>query len=220
MTLETALTMALAIPSAVNDTIQLIQKLMRRSRENGIIADAELNNILECAQEIRNSVHGFTHVTSDLRPWKHAHHCTNQIIHKEMKALFNYDADQIADLMDKNPKLLARELRKSSHGSDSSFTFIRSKNFSEMSIELPEFIQGMVEDKSWYEYILYCGDLLSDHLKYQNVEGFVSILYHYDQMVTSLNETADKRLLRGLDLISDRLDQVRSMLKPDGAIPQ
>ncbi|WP_149535760.1 hypothetical protein [Siccirubricoccus phaeus] len=220
MTLEAALAMAIAIPSAVNDTIELLRKIIKRSNQESKISEEELNNILDRAQEIRQAVRGFTHVTADLRPWKHAHHCTNQIIHKEMKALFSYDIEQISDRMDKNPKSIAAELRKSFHGSDASFIFIRSKDFSELDLDLPEGIKSLLDGKTWYAFILDCGDVLSDHLRYQNVDNFFSTLYKYNLVVTILNEAADKRLLRGLDLISDRLDQVRSMLSSGGGSDQ
>jgi hypothetical protein len=204
---------ALAIPGALKSTIEIIEKLTRTTRADDTEAKSNLTALSAQVSLMRESVVNFSYVTVALRPWKHAHHCTNLIIHTEMTVLFKMEQEETYNKVKNDPKSIQIELNKSDlHVT--SLNYIRSFSAADLQIEIPGGLKSFVDTQTWHDFIISSIEELRDSFQKRDAKRFYRTLHRYKQFVIPLNDAADRQLLLGLQKIAERLDALRAQLAP------
>lgn len=204
-------TAALAIPPALDAALNLISRIKGDERKRVSELRSELSALNDSIGTALGALHEFSFVAVDLRPWKYAHHATNLIIHKDFHGLFAWDRNTIAAKMSGSFNEVLAEMDQA-RSQDSFSVFLMSKRDEDLALDLPQALSRMKGGDSWHEYLLKKLEELETYLNDKKDTEFNSTLREFRQFSTSLNQAADSELLKGLENITAKLDDVRSAI--------
>jgi hypothetical protein len=212
----------LGIPSSITSILSSVKEARGEGRGQ---RDGSLLRALDCVEKevfaIRTAMIQFSTVTVDLGPWKHAHHCTNQILLKEMVVLFKMTRGNIAQLFVRDPEKIAIELEKVNER-QSSRAYILAADPESLVLELPVALRDIFARNSerssltWQKYILLAIERLKELYEAGEAEQFYKMMDEYRIFADVLNQAADNKLLAGLGKLGDRLNELGSRLNTIG----
>src|SRR5262249_35114823 len=131
--------------------------------------------------------------------------------HEEMIVLFKMDNDELRQHFAATPRRIELELSKMADF-HSAKSYLVGKDYSELDLTLPEGLLDMAGGRSWHRFLIDHMNSLAATFEAREVSEFIGLLSKYREFSVGLNYAADAKLLKGLDAISTRLDQVRSGL--------
>jgi hypothetical protein len=205
-----------SIPTAIDAILECISRATSGRGTKDPKVMQELGRVTDEVATLRDAMIQFSLVPVDIAPWKHAHHCTNQVLHSEMTVLFKMSRPSIAKLVSNDPDKIESELQKVNNPR-SSRNHILAQESQALELQLPPYLHGLLnrdptKKHSWHSYILSSVTTLQEHFDNRQEELFCKVLDDYREFVLGLNQAADNRLLSGLGKLGDRLDEMRGRL--------
>ncbi|MFS8146446.1 hypothetical protein [Rhizobium sp. BR 249] len=205
------------IPTAIDAIVECLDRAMegRGTKDRKVMS--ELGKVADEVTTIREAMIQFSFVPVDITPWKHAHHCTNQIWHTEMAVLFKTSRPAVVKLLRNNPEKIAFELDKVNN-LKSSRSHILAQDRLALDLDLPVNLQELLNrdsvrrKHSWDSFILFSIEHLQQCFDGGEEEMFCKTLDDYRVFVQGLNQASDNRLLSGLGKLGDKLDEMRGRL--------
>src|SRR3954453_14895226 len=101
-----------SIPTAIDAILECISRATSGRGTKDPKVMQELGRVTDEVATLRDAMIQFSLVPVDIAPWKHPHHCTNQVLHSEMTVLFKMSRPSIAKLVSNDPDKIESELQK------------------------------------------------------------------------------------------------------------